>query len=419
MTGAMGLRAQAVIVAVGVSLTVSTAWLLDLPRGDTASLLGLAGGGALAAAVFGSLVLRSMRTATLRAQGVAVALVSVLGTGVGVVLAAYAMFVSSHDLGALLVVLLASSTAAVLMAIRFGSRISTASRDLEDLTRRLGDGDLIMVGDVPVAHELHRLAEELHLASERLDDARRKERAMESARRELIAWVSHDLRTPLAGIRAMVEALEDGVVDDAADVARYHATMRRETDRLAMLVDDLFELSRIEAGALDLRLEEVTLGDIVAEAVAGAMPVATAKGVRLRGENGGDDPALRVAPAELTRVVRNLLDNAIRHTPAGSDVEVCCGVLDGNATVSVADACGGIPDDDLGRVFDLAFRGDDARGSGGGGGGLGLAIAHGLVGAHNGTIRVENRGLGCRFTVELPLEGPDSVSTFGSMPTRR
>lgn len=405
MNERMSTRAQVVIVAVGVALTVVTAWLLDLPGGDTVALLGLAGGGALAAAVIGALVLRSMRTATLRAQGVAVALVSVFGTGMGVVLAAYAMFVSSHDLGALLVVLMASSTAAVVMAVRFGSRISTASRDLEDLTRRLGDGDLIMVGDIPVAHELHRLAEELHLASERLDEARRKERAMESARRELIAWVSHDLRTPLAGIRAMVEALEDGVVDDPDDVARYHATMRGETDRLAMLVDDLFELSRIEAGALDLRFEEVTLGDIVAEAVAGAMPVAAAKGVRLRGESNGDEPSLRVAPAELTRVVRNLLDNAIRHTPAGSEIEVRCGVAGANAVVSVADACGGIPDDDLGRVFDLAFRGDDARGSAGGGGGLGLAIARGLVGAHHGTIRVENRGPGCCFTVELPVAG--------------
>lgn len=405
MNERMSTSAQAVIVAVGVALTVLTAWLLDLPGGDTAALLGLAGGGALAAALVGALVLRSMRTATLRAQGVAVALVSVFGTGMGVVLAAYAMFVSSHDLGALLVVLMASSTAAVVMAVRFGSRISTASRDLEDLTRRLGDGDLIMVGDIPVAHELHRVAEELHAASERLDEARRKERAMESARRELIAWVSHDLRTPLAGIRAMVEALEDGVVDDPEDIARYHATMRGETDRLAMLVDDLFELSRIEAGALDLRFEDVTLGDIVAEAVAGAMPVATAKGVRLRGESNGDEPSLRVAPAELTRVVRNLLDNAIRHTPAGSDIEVRCGVAGSNAIVSVADACGGIPDDDLGRVFDLAFRGDDARSSANGGGGLGLAIAHGLVGAHNGTIRVENNGPGCCFTVELPVTG--------------
>lgn len=407
MNERMSLRAQIVIVAVGVAMTVVTAWLLDLPSGDTVALLGLAGGGALAAAVVGALVLRSMRTATLRAQGVAVALVSVFGTGMGVVLAAYAMFVSSHDLGALLVVLMASSTAAVVMAVRFGSRISTASRDLEDLTRRLGDGDLIMVGDIPVAHELHRLAEELHHASERLDEARRRERAMESARRELIAWVSHDLRTPLAGIRAMVEALEDGIVDDPADIARYHATMRGETDRLAMLVDDLFELSRIEAGALDLRFEQVTLGDIVAEAVAGAMPVATAKGVRLRGESNGDEPSLRVAPAELTRVVRNLLDNAIRHTPAGADIEVRCGVAGANAIVSVTDACGGIPDDDLGRVFDLAFRGDEARGSANGGGGLGLAIAHGLVDAHNGRIRVENDGPGCCFTVELPVSGGD------------
>ncbi len=398
-------RGQTVVVAVGVALTVVSAWLLGLPSADTVALVGLAGGGALAAAVAGGLILRSMRTASLRAQGVAVALVAVFGIGVGVVLAAYAMFVSSHDLGALVVVLVASSTAAVLMAIRFGSRISTASHDLEGLARRLGDGDLIMVGDVPVAQELRRLAEELQTASSRLDEARRRERAMEASRRELIAWVSHDLRTPLAGIRAMVEALEDGVVAAPDDVATYHATMRQEIDRLAQLVDDLFELSRIEAGALDLRFEQVTLGDIVAEAVAGAMPVATAKGVRIDGNGSASagEPALRVAPAELTRVVRNLLDNAVRHTPPGTEVEIRSGVTDGHVVLSVADHCGGIPDDDLGRVFDLAFRGDEARGANGGRGGLGLAIAHGLVQAHDGTITVENDGPGCRFTVALPL----------------
>lgn len=404
MTTPLGSRMQVVVLAVGVALTVLTAWVVEIPSGDVTALLGLALGGAVAAAVIGALVLRSMRTASLRAQAVAVALVAVFGTGVGVVLAAASMFVSSHDLGALLVVLLASSTAAVVMAIRFGSRISTASRDLEELARRLGDGDLVMVGEVPIAQELHRLAGELQDASERLDEARRRERAMESARRELIAWVSHDLRTPLAGIRAMVEALEDGIVDDPADVAGYHATLRQETDRLAMLVDDLFELSRIEAGALDLRFETVTLDDVVGEAVAAAMPVASAKGVRLRGTTSGEQRTLRVAPAELSRVVRNLLDNAIRHTPPGADIEVRCELVDGHAVVSVTDACGGIPDDDLGRVFDLAFRGDEARGAGGGGG-LGLAIAQGLVDAHNGRIRVENDGPGCRFTVELPVSG--------------
>lgn len=401
----MSRRAQLIIVVVGTAITVLTAWLLELPRADTTALLGLAGGGALAAGVVGSLVLRGMQTATLRAQAVAVALVAVFGTAIGVILAAGSMFVSSHDLGALLVVLLASSTVAVVQAVRFGSRISTASRDLEDLARRLGDGDLIMVGDVPVAEEMSRLAQELTQASARLDEARRKERAMESARRELIAWVSHDLRTPLAGIRAMVEALEDGVVSEPDDIAKYHGTIRHESERLALLVDDLFELSKIEAGALDLRFESVTLGDIVAEAVAGAAPVAHAKGIALQAGPVGDEPALRIAPAELTRVVRNLLDNAIRHTPSGATIEVRTGVENGNAVVSVSDACGGIPDHDLSRVFDLAFRGDAARGSRDGGGGLGLAIAQGLVDAHDGSISVVNDGPGCRFTVALPVRG--------------
>lgn len=402
----MTIRAQLLIAGAGVTLTVFTAWLLDLPGSDTTALLGLAGGGALAAAVVGSLVLRSMRAASLRAQAVAVALVAVLGTFVGVILAAGSMFVSSHDLGALLVVLIASATVAVVMAIRFGSRIGTASRDLEELTRRLGDGDLIMVGDVPVADELRRLADELGAASERLDEARTRERSMERARRELIAWVSHDLRTPLAGIRAMVEAIEDGVVDDPADVSRYHDTIRTETDRLARLVDDLFELSRIEAGALDVRLECVRLGDIVSEAVAGAAPLASERSVVLRGRDGDPDPTVEVAPHELVRVVRNLLDNAVRHTPTGGVVEVCVDALDGRVRLSVQDGCGGIPLDDLPRVFDLAFRGDRARtGAHDRGGGLGLAIARGLVDAQRGSISVVNEGPGCRFTVELPVPG--------------
>ncbi len=401
-------RIQVVVAAGGVAATVATAWLLDLPSADAVALLGLAGGGAVAAGVAGGLVLRGMRTASLRAQAVAVALVAVLGTAVGVVLAAGAMFVSSHDLGALLVVLVASATVAVVLAVRFGSRIGTASRDLEDLVRRLGDGDVLLVGDEPAAVELARLGEELAATSARLDDARRRERAMESARRELIAWVSHDLRTPLAGIRAMVEALEDGVVVEPADVARYHATVRAETDRLAMLVDDLFELSRIEAGALRLELARVTLDDVIADAVAGAAPVAEAKGVRVTGASAESLPALELDASEMIRVVRNLLDNAIRHTPSGGEVEVRAAVDGDEAVVWVQDACGGIPERDLLRVFEPAFRGDAARpraaaGARAAGGGLGLAIARGLVDAHRGRIAVANAGDGCRFEVRLPV----------------
>jgi len=219
--------------------------------------------------------------------------------------------------------------------------------------------------------------------------------------------VSHDLRTPLAGIRAMVEALEDGVVDEPETVARYYRTMRREVDRLSGLVDDLFELSRIEAGALGLDFERVPLDELVSEAVASASVIAGAKGIDLRGAVGEPSPVVELSTPEMARVVRNLLDNAIRHTAPGGTVWIDA-VLDesgAEAVVSVRDACGGIPEEDLDHVFELAYRGDAARTPGSGGAGLGLAVARGLVEAHQGTISVRNEGEGCRFTVRLPVSG--------------
>jgi signal transduction histidine kinase len=204
-----------------------------------------------------------------------------------------------------------------------------------------------------------------------------------------------------------VEALEDGVVDDPETVARYHRTMRQEADRLAGLVDDLFELSRIEAGALGLDLERVPLDELVSEALAGASIAAGAKGINLRGAVGEPSPVVELSTPEMGRVVRNLLDNAIRHTPSGGTVRIEAGVEpeSGLAVVSIVDACGGIPEHDLDHVFDLAYRGDAARTPGDGGAGLGLAVAKGLVEAHRGEISVRNEGDGCRFTVRLPLSG--------------
>jgi signal transduction histidine kinase len=200
------------------------------------------------------------------------------------------------------------------------------------------------------------------------------------------------------------------VVVEDADVRRYHHQLTVEADRLARLVDDLFELSRIEADALQLTVEEVLLGELVSDAVASVAAVAEAKGVALGGRvddvTSGAGPSVAGSAPELSRVVRNLLDNAVRHTPAGGAVEVAVRGGDGWAEVSVRDGCGGIPDDDLDRVFDLAYRGDAARTPGAGGAptgaGLGLAIARGLVGAHHGDIAVANENGGCRFTVRLP-----------------
>lgn len=376
---------------------------------DAVQLVLMAAAAALTAGLLGWLVLGRVRRRSIRAQVIVVGLTTVLATGVGAFAAASVMFISQHDLAALLVVLVAAGIVGAALSFVLGGRIAVAAASLSALAQYLGDETAPptpapSAGGAAVPAELHRLRQELESTSLRLEEARRSERALESSRRELVAWVSHDLRTPLSGIRALVEALEDRVVDDQATVARYHRTIRQETDRLAGLVDDLFELSRIHAGALHLRPEHVRLGDLVSDALAGAAPVAAAKGVRLEGRVEGVDPQLHLSTAEVLRVLRNLLDNAIRHTPTDGAVVVHAGATAEAAYVEVTDSCGGIPEDDLDRVFDLAFRGDGARSpSADGGGGLGLAIARGLVEAHDGAIAVRNDGPGCRFTIQLPL----------------
>jgi signal transduction histidine kinase len=233
-------------------------------------------------------------------------------------------------------------------------------------------------------------------------EARERERAAEASRRELVAWISHDLRTPLAGIRAMAEAVSDGVVSASDEVRDYADRIGGETQRLSGMVDDLFELSRITAGALRLTLSEVSLQDIVADALSAQVPIAERKGVRVRTASEAWPVVLGSDP-ELARVVRNLVSNAIRHTPPRGTVGIHIGVRGTEAVLAVADGCGGIPEADLPRVFDVAFRGSAARTPSQAGGGLGLAIAKGLVEAHQGRIAAANHGPGCRFEVRLPL----------------
>ncbi|PPK66135.1 HAMP domain-containing sensor histidine kinase [Actinokineospora auranticolor] len=235
--------------------------------------------------------------------------------------------------------------------------------------------------------------------------ARDRERAAETARRDLVAFISHDLRSPLTAIAAMAEAVADGVVADRAEVTDYATRIGTETHRLSGMVDDLFELSRIASGALRLTMTAVLLPEVVGDAVAAHSPVAERHRVRLLARAEAD-PVVSGSDPELARVVRNLVANAIRHTPPEGTVAVVLGLDGDHALLTVADGCGGIPDDEIDRVFDVAYRGSTARTpdhTGTTGAGLGLAIAKGLVEAHHGRIGVRNHGPGCRFEVRLPL----------------
>ncbi len=320
--------------------------------------------GALGLAVLHLLGRRSARTLAWLAP-----VTAVVAVVVGVVATAQRMFLSSHDLGVVLVV----CTSAGFVAVGIGLLLSRRVDQIEEHSRELAE-----------------------------QQARAEE--AERTRRELVAWVSHDLRTPLAGMRAMTEALEDGV---APDPDRYHRQLRTEVDRLTGMVDDLFELSRINAGALQLVRERISLADVVGDVVAAAAPLAAARGVHLSAEAGAAGTAstasISADERELRRAITNLVSNAIRHTPHDGVVNVSAAIVDDTAMVTVTDGCGGIPDTDLGRVFEAGFRGDLARTPDPyGGAGLGLAIVQGIVEAHSGVVRVQNVSGGCRFEVLIP-----------------
>lgn len=393
---------SAAVLAFGLLWAVIMAASADTPMGasDIIPLVATGFGCALIVGAIGAVVLRRLRGHGVQTQAAVVALVSVVGTGLGVAAVGRSMFISPHDLDVLMVVLIASGTVGVLAALLLGDRIGQASRSVEELTRRIGAGEVVDVDGRPATEEFGRLATELHVMSARLDQARERERALDQSRRQLVAWVSHDLRTPLAGIRAIVEALDDGVVDDAETTARYHTTLRSQAERLTDLVDDLFELSRIHAGGLQLEPIRVGLDDLVSESVATVMAVAEAKGVRVTGDVDASIE-VEVSPSEIGRVLVNLLGNAVRHSPSGGEVRVV-GAVDGDdVMLQVRDQGGGVEAEHLEHIFDPGFQGDAVR-TPGSGSGLGLAIARGFVEAHGGEISAENIDGGACFTVCLP-----------------
>jgi signal transduction histidine kinase len=369
-------------------------------------VLAIAAACAGAVALAGTILVRTAGRRSVRAALVSVAVISVLSVVAGVVGSAEAMFISRHDLGVVLPVSAVAGAVGLLVALSLSAAVVRDVERVRAAARTLGGGAAPeAAGDRRAAAEIRELGEidaELAAAATRLAEARRREQALEWSRRELVAWVSHDLRTPLAGLRAMAEALEDGV---ATDADRYHRQIRREVDRLAGMVDDLFELSRIQSGALALNVGTIDVRGLVDDVVAGALPMAEAGGVRLSAQVAADGGPARVRgdTAELGRVLANLVVNGIRHTPHEGAVRVTTSAEGGYYVLAVSDGCGGLDEEALKRVFDPGWRGTPARTpTPDGGAGLGLAIARGIVEAHDGQIAVRNTASGCRFEVRLP-----------------
>ncbi|MDQ0955200.1 signal transduction histidine kinase [Streptomyces phaeochromogenes] len=353
--------------------------------------------GAAAAGLLGAGVLWMLRRRSLTTSLTVVAAVAVTAMLAGTLAVAQAMFLSAHDLSVVTTVVAMAAVVSLAAALLLGRWVVARSHELALAARSFGDdGDFTAPHGAATA-ELAALSRELQATSAKLAESRQRERALEASRRELVAWISHDLRTPLAGLRAMAEALEDGV---AADPDRYLKQIRTEVERLNDMVGDLFELSRIHAGSLALSPSRMSVYDLVGDALAGVYPLAREHGVRLVGDRVEPLP-VEVDGKEMSRVLGNLLVNAIRRTPADGTVMVAAERLPDGVVLSVTDGCGGIPEEDLPRVFDTGWRGTHAR-TPPAGAGLGLAIVRGIVEAHQGRATVRNIPGGCRFEVVLP-----------------
>ncbi|NEA30304.1 HAMP domain-containing sensor histidine kinase [Streptomyces sp. SID13031] len=378
---------------------------------DQITILALTAGWTLVVGVLGGAVLWRFRRKSLRITMIVAGVVPMLAALAAVTQSVQAMFISAHDSLVVLWTLAFSGLLGLAMSVLLGHWVSTGSRDVGRRLRHLGTSYEPVTGSTNVPAELSAITDELEMTRKKLAASNDRERALEASRRELVAFMSHDLRTPLAGLRAVSEGLEDGVIDDVPGALRQ---MRTTVDRMTGLVDDLFELSRLSAAPPPRRRSAVSLRELAEDVVGESCEHARSEGVALTVSTPADDDRLAVHgdADELTRAVTNLVGNAIRHTERGGTVKLTVDrEEDGRVRLAVTDACGGIPDDDLDRVFDIGWRGDEQRtptnasattGAGSSGGGLGLAIARGVVESHEGNIAVANTPGGCTFKIELP-----------------
>jgi signal transduction histidine kinase len=345
---------------------------------------------AVAAATIAALALVRLLP-TLRLQLAALALLSVC-LPLGVVLASGLVMFGMHD-AKILAVAVVSALFALAGALVLARWILQPLERLHAASTRLAAGDLAARASESGPRELLELGasfNEMATNIERLFDARR----------QLVAWASHDLRTPLASLRAMIEALEDGL----ASPAEYLPAIREQLDTLSLLVQDLFELARIDAGALQLELHDTRLRELVSTCLRAVDAEARARNIQLEARFDAEDPEVRVAPDKVERVLLNLLTNALRHTPSDGAVSVVVEPNSHNVVVAVEDTGGGLTAGATQRMFERFWREDASRTRSTGGSGLGLAIAQGLVEAHGGTIWAENRSSGgARVAFTLPL----------------
>lgn len=300
------------------------------------------------------------------------------------------MFVSEHDLLLSGILLMFAAIIATTFGVFAAASVTNGLRQLAQTAQTIAAGDLSARVQVAGRDEVAQVGRVFNEMAAQLQEAEAQRAELEQMRRDFIAWTSHDLRTPLTSIRAMVEALHDGMVDDPATVQRYYQTIRGDVIALNSLIDDLFEMAQLDAGGLALEKSPYAFGDLVSDALESFRALAQQRGIDLQAVVADDVGQVRLNAPKIGRVLANLISNGLRYTSEGGLVKVTAVSIPNVIQVTIQDSGPGFHPDDLPRIFEQFYRGEQARSRSTGGAGLGLAIARGIVEAHNGRIWAEN-----------------------------
>jgi signal transduction histidine kinase len=395
-----GLALVGLTAAVAALATLAGGALLGMPPSDVAQLVLALVASAVLVVLWTAVGSRWLAGSSLRLRFLVVAVVGVVVALSILGAVAALMFVSRHDASILAVVLLSSALVGIGAALALTRTTGAALRRLSRTTEALARGDLsARVGPMAADSELVALGRTLDEMADRLQMSMARERDLEARRRDLMTSVSHDLRTPLARLRAMVEAIDEEVVGDPPSLRRYAREMKRSVGSLSQLVDDLFELAQIDAGAIERETERIPLDQLVRAAVAELQGQAREKGLVV--ETSVAPAAGALCSPRLVRVLQNLLHNAIRHTPADGTVRIEAGRDRSGIELAVEDNGEGIAPDALDHVFEPFWQADASRS--GDGSGLGLALTKRIVESLGGRIEVRSTPTrGSRFAVWIP-----------------
>lgn len=343
----------------------------------------------------------NIRTALLGSYGLACFL-----TFINVWLTARLMFADQHDLLLGTILLIFAGAIAMALGYLLSSSFLDRIKSLDTAAKTIATGNLSSRVEIEGRDELAELAQTFNFMASQLEDAAKQREALEKMRKELIAWIGHDLQTPLTSISAIIDALADGMIQDEKTKQRYYDTAKKNIYSLSHLIDDMFQLAQIDSGGIKLNYQSVSISDLISDCLESYTEIAKNKHINLQGSVAPKIGEIEIDAQRINRVLNNLIDNAIHHAPAEGKVEVVASQTEREVKVLVEDNGSGIHPNDLPFIFDQYYRGQQTQNKEFRRTGLGLAISKGIVNAHGGEISVTSQQGQTKFWFTLPRIKP-------------